>query len=160
MHMSCAVNQHVTTRQQAADSARRTRLFPTSYQNNKHIIRLARSKRHIQILALSRLLCHNQTRWESLTHTYATHITLRSINHNRCPFFYPYYVRRSAKVSSNYRGTAISNSLPFARDDYHFHEVQRSRITRRRQDSRELGARSFNKNPGYGKNGFATRELH
>jgi len=51
-----AINQHVTTRQQAVDPARRTRLFAMSYQNNKHVIRLARSKPHIQILALSRLL--------------------------------------------------------------------------------------------------------
>jgi len=61
MYMSCAVNQHVTTRQRAADPARRTRLFPTFYQNNKHVIRLARSKPHIQILVLSRLLSRDQT---------------------------------------------------------------------------------------------------
>jgi len=54
--VSSALNQHVTTRQQAADPARRTRLFAMSYQNNKHVIRLVRSKPHIQILALSRPL--------------------------------------------------------------------------------------------------------
>jgi len=60
--VSSAVNQHVTTRQQAADPARRTGLFPTSYQNNKHVIRLARSKPHIQILALSPLPQSNTVR--------------------------------------------------------------------------------------------------
>jgi len=44
IYTSSAVNQYVMTRQQAADPARRTRLFPMSYQNNKHVIRLARSK--------------------------------------------------------------------------------------------------------------------
>jgi len=49
------------TRQQAGDPARRTRLFPMSYQN-KHVIWLARSKPHIQILALSRLTQSNTVR--------------------------------------------------------------------------------------------------
>jgi len=41
--------------------------FPMSYRNNKHVVRQARSKPHIQILALSRIFSHNQTLGESLT---------------------------------------------------------------------------------------------
>jgi len=52
MYTSSAVNQHVTT----VDNKPLIRLeglFPMSYQNNKHVIRLARSKPHIQILDVS-----------------------------------------------------------------------------------------------------------
>jgi len=56
MWTSLAANQYVTARQQAADPARRTRFFPMSYLNNKHVVRLARSKPYIQILALSKII--------------------------------------------------------------------------------------------------------
>jgi len=67
MWTSLAANQYVTARQQTAYPARRTRFLPMSYRNNKHVVRQARSKPYIQILALSRIFSYNQTAGESLT---------------------------------------------------------------------------------------------
>jgi len=84
IYTSSAVNQHVTTRQQAADPARKTRLFPMSYQNNKHVIRLARSKPHIQILALSRLTQSN---------------TVRILNNDRSSISFEHFLRARQRTA-------------------------------------------------------------
>jgi len=72
MYTSSAVNQYVTTRQQAADPARRTRLFQRFYPNNKHIVLLARSKTYTQTLAARAIFRESllqSTQGESLTST-------------------------------------------------------------------------------------------
>jgi len=71
MYTSSAVNQYVTTRQQAADPARRTRLFQRFYPNNKHIVLLARSKTYTQLAAraIFRESLLQSTQRESLTPT-------------------------------------------------------------------------------------------